>query len=384
VRRRNVQAFLAVLVLIVLLAPVVYLFTKLWSTTSGSASTTTTERAAVSYARPVNALLAALVDAQYAAARRTAVDPSAIKAAVEEVNAADRRSSDPLQVRQRWTQLSREIDNALAQNASGPDALRVYGAPIVLTQALLDRIVDSSKVTRDSGPGYYQLTRVAMHNLPEVVVHAGRVTALALAPGSTAAGRQAGPDPQLTIAADRLVRAVADVSTGLRSGTEPGASYAVDLNLLRPLDEFAGAADALNQAVAALDVPGSGARDPLDAANALVKAKALVLENAVLDAFDGQLAADARGYSGQRRILVGAAGIVLVAAAALLWLCLPRPAAPGTGGTAEPDAGLDGRHSQPVEGAAQRFPDLVDARQLLPQVGAHRSRTVSPESAGTR
>src|SRR5256885_7976712 len=110
-RRRNLQAFLAVLVLIVLLAPVAYLFTELWSTTSGSAGTTTTERAAVAYARPINTLLAALVDAQYAAVRRTAVDPSGIKAAVDEVNAVDHRSSDALQVRQRWTQLSREIDN---------------------------------------------------------------------------------------------------------------------------------------------------------------------------------------------------------------------------------------------------------------------------------
>ena len=72
-RRRNLQAFLAVLVLIVLLAPVAYLFTKLWSTTSGSAGTTTTERAAVAYARPVNTLLAALVDAGYVGvARRVA------------------------------------------------------------------------------------------------------------------------------------------------------------------------------------------------------------------------------------------------------------------------------------------------------------------------
>src|SRR5947207_11518550 len=260
-RRRNVQVILAATVLVVLLAPVVYLFTTLWSATDRSATTTTTERAAVAYARPVNTLLAALVDAQYTAARRATVDPSAVKAAVDEVNAVDRRSSDPLQVRQRWTPLSREIDNTLNQNASGPDALRVYAAPIVLTQALLDRIADSSKVTSDTGPGFFQLTQVAMRNLPDVVVNAGRVTALALVPESSAAGRSAGPDPQLTIAADRLVQAAADVSTGLRSGTAPGASYAVDLNLLRPLDEFAAAADALNQTAAALDVPGSGARD---------------------------------------------------------------------------------------------------------------------------
>jgi hypothetical protein len=396
-RRRNVRGFLAVLVLFVLLAPVVYLFTQLWTSTGSATATTTSERSAVAYSRPVSKLLAALVDTQYAAVRGARIDPSSIRSAIDDVNAVDHGSTDPLQIRQRWAQLPHEIDNALNQNTTGPDALRTYAAPIALTQALLNRIADSSRATTDPGPGSYQLTQVALRNLPDVVVNAGQVSALAFATDTTASSRStrgtaAVPDPRLTIAEDRLAQAANDVSTGLRAGTDPGASYAVDLNLLGPLDEFAAAADELSQTAAGLVVPGSGARDRIDAANTLVKTKALALEGAVLSAFDAQLVSDNDGYDRQRQALLLATAIIVLAAVALLWLRMPKPVVRyiETGGRL--DEAAQGRHSYPPpEGEAvapdlpKRIPDLVDARDLLPSaVGNHRSRGMSQEAAGSR
>src|SRR6266511_1804196 len=148
-RRRTVQIFVAVLVLVLLLAPVVYLFGQLWSSTGSAMEIAQTERAAVAYARPLHKLLAALVDAQSAAARETAVDAPGVRAVVDEVDAVDRQLTDPLQARQRWNQLRHEIDSTLTQNPSGSEALRGYAAPIALTQALLARIADASKVTGD-------------------------------------------------------------------------------------------------------------------------------------------------------------------------------------------------------------------------------------------
>jgi hypothetical protein len=166
-------------------------------------------------------------------------------------------------------------------------------------------------------------------------------------------------------------------------GVPGGANYSFDLNLLRPLDEFAAAADDLSQAAAGLEVPGSGARDRVDAANTLVKTKALGLETAVLDAFDTQVTAHAGDYAGQRRILVLAAVIIVLAAGALLWLRVPRPARPPrAGGLERFDTGVEGRHSYPVQGddvrphGSQRIPDLVDARNLLPPQFAQMGRAV--------
>jgi len=363
-RRRQVRAVLAVLALVVLLAPLGYLFAGQWVATGDAASTTVAERAAVAYARPVGKLLATLVDAQYAAARNAAGDGSAVRSAIDDVNALDREQGDPLDLRPRWIQLRQEIDNAVNRNPGGAHG---YAAPIALTQALLDRIADASRVTHDATAGAFQLTQVALRSLPAVLVNAGQLSALVQA---TADARV--PDAQLPVAQDRLTQAATDVGTGLRGGTDPGATYAVDLNLLGPLDEFAAAADGLNQTANGLAVPGSGARDRIDAAYTQLEAKALALESAVFDALDSQVGAHSGRDTGQRRILYVLAGVTVLAAVALLWLRVPRPAGPAPVG---PDD-AEGRHRYPAgDGAAPEVPDLVDARDLL---GPHLVRLGRP------
>ena len=363
-RRRQVRAVLAVLALVVLLAPLGYLFAGQWVATGDAASTTVAERAAVAYARPVGKLLATLVDAQYAAARNAAGDGSAVRSAIDDVNALDREQGDPLDLRPRWIQLRQEIDNAVNRNPGGAHG---YAAPIALTQALLDRIADASRVTHDATAGAFQLTQVALRSLPAVLVNAGQLSALVQA---TADARV--PDAQLPVAQDRLTQAATDVGTGLRGGTDPGATYAVDLNLLGPLDEFAAAADGLNQTANGLAVPGSGARDRIDAAYTQLEAKALALESAVFDALDSQVGAHSGRATGQRRILYVLAGVTVLAAVALLWLRVPRPAGPAPVG---PDD-AEGRHRYPAgDGAAPEVPDLVDARDLL---GPHLVRLGRP------
>jgi hypothetical protein len=363
-RWRNLRGLLAVPLVLVLVVPVFYLFGKVWAATGDSAATLSAERSAVAYARPVDRLLAALVAAQGAAVHHTSVDPAGIKAAVDDIAAVDRRSNDPLRVRQRWTQLHQEVDNTLSQNATGADALRAYAGPIALAGALLDRLAIASKVTQDPGPGSYQLTRAALHSLPDATVNAGQVSALAATtPPAPIPARSPGTaprDPALAVAADRLARAVTDIGTGLRAGTDPGANYAVDLNLLKPLDEFTAAADALGQTAAGLDVAGSGARDRIDPANALLQTKALALEAAVLDAFDAQINANSAGSTGQRRLLILLAVIMVLAGGALLWLWwwlagLGRRGAERAGRHGYPSEGDDGLDGPPTT------PDPVDA-----------------------
>ena len=385
VSRATVRTVLAVLVVAVLLVPAGYLFLRQWTATGTALTTTAAERAAVAYARPVDRLLAVLVDTQLAAVRGTAVDPATVRAAVDDVDTVDRGSANALLVHQRWTELSHEIDNALSRNTAGTDALKAYAAPIALAQALLDRIVAASKVTTDATTGSYQLAQVALRSLPEVVVDAGQVDALAVF----------APDPRLSVAEDRLTRAAGDASTGLRSGSDQVATYAVDLNLLKPLDEFTAAADTMGQAAAALDTPAS-APDRVDAARADLASRTLVLEAAVLDTFESRLSVRAAGYAGQRRLLVLSALAVVLAATALLWLALPRrvavprprtaPAGGLSGGLSGglPEA-AEGRHSQPV--ATDRtgnLPDLVDARELLTPLPAQRTGGLTQEAAQPR
>jgi hypothetical protein len=370
-RRGNLSAALTVLALVVLLAPVVLLFVRLWSATADASATTTDERAAVAYARPVDKLLSVLVDAQRSAARKSTVDAATVRAAADDVDAVDRRSDDPLQVRSRWTQLRHEIDTVLNKKVGGAEAVAAYAAPIALTGALLGQLAESAGVIGDRSPDATQLTRVALRDLPDVLAESGGLTALAAS--GDPAGRVA-TDAQLAVVGDRLARSASDVSAGLRAGTDPGANYAVDLGLLAPLDAFSAAADALNQVVAGLNRAGGGARDQLDAANTLVKTKALDLQTAVLDAFDTQLAADSQGQAGRRRELVLAAMAVLLAAVALLWLgvrgvVMPRAESGAESGYADGD--------EPRPSGSPRTPDLVDARELI-------SSQVVPANGGGR
>jgi hypothetical protein len=358
------RALLTVLALLVLLGPVVYLFARSWNATGGAATDAAAERTAVAYARPATNLLAALVDAQYNAARATGADTAGVRAAVDEINSVDRAGNDPLQIRQRWTEVAHEVDRTLSENPAGQDALRVYAVPIALTQALLGRIADSSRITRDPAPGSYQLSQVALRGLPDVIVNAGQVSALAT--------QTRAADARLLVAQDRLTRASSAVSTGLRAGTEPGADYVVGLNLLGPLDEFSAAADSLNQAVTALDAPGG--RERVDGANALVKTKALGLSTAVLTAFDSQLGAHASDINGQRRLLVLAALLALLAVAGLLWLRVYPQRAPGVERSEEDSRARHG-YVPADAGAPPRIPDLMDARELLPAgLGAQHNR----------
>lgn len=362
-RRGSLTPVVSVVLLVVLLVPVAVLFVRQWNSTGDARSATADERAAVAYARPVDKLLSVLLDAQATAVRKGNVDPAVVQAAADNVDAVDRGGDDTLQVRSRWTQLRHEIDTAVAKKATGLDAIATYASPIALTQALLTQLAESTGIGSDPAPGATQLTQVALRDLPDVLANAAGLAArVAVGPTSGGNGQ---PDAQFGVLADRLATAADDVGTGLRAGTDPGANYAIDLSLLAPLDAFSAAADALNQTAAALDTPGSGARDRIAAATTLLQGKALDLQSAVLTTFDNQLAATARDYSGQQRELTFAAIVIALAAVALLWLGVRTPR-PRTEPVEEPAGYSDGGVEVPRPVASARTPDLVDARQLIP------------------
>jgi hypothetical protein len=376
--RRTVQTILSVAVLGALLVPSGYLFTKLWSSTSDGIRTVGTERGGLAYARPLSKLLGTLLDAQAQAVVGGNVDDTPIRGAVDEVNAADRQAGDPLGVRQRWGQLSHEIDTVLGQKPTGSDAIPGYGTPIGLAQALLGRISDDVKVSPDFGPSGYHLVETALEDLPEVSVNAGQLTALAHVVDPSR--KNAPPDNRLTVAQDRAAQAASAVSVGLRAGGDPTSTFPVDLNMLGPLDEFAAAVDALTQTSAALAVPNSGARNQIDAVDERVQKAALTLEAAVLTAFDSQLTSRAGGYDTQRRDLLVAGVVIALAAAVLLWLRVPTQGVAGSEPVEEvapetPSSMYAPVVERPVPAPAP-IPDLVDARELLTPELVHVGRAV--------
>ena len=376
--RRTVRTVVAVAVLAALLFPVGYLFTRLWTGTGDTVRSLEGERAGVAYARPLTQVLAALLDAQNTAVIGGNVDPTDIRDAVDQFNKVDRQYGDPVGVRQRWGQVSHEIDAVLAQKPTGADAVGGYATSIGLAQVLLDRIADASKIAPTTNLSGYHLIETGLQSLPAVTVNAGQVTALAhvidLSTTPSSSRRTGIPDPRLTVAQDRLSQAADEVTSGLRSSGDSAPNYPVDLSLLGPLDEFAAAVDELNQTVAGLTVPNSGARNRIDAANDRVQKAGLTLQTAVLNTFDSQVSGQVDSSAGQRRTLVIAGIVIALTAAALLWLRVPG-AAP-VEGPEEPAQPLRPPSTYPREPEPEPIPDLMDARDLLAPELVHMGRAV--------
>jgi hypothetical protein len=358
-----------ILVLVLLLAPAVYLFGRAWSASGVSADVVAAERAAITVGRPLNNLLAALVDARSTAAHKITVDDSGIHAAVNEINRLDSTLLEQLGADQRWSQLTSEIDTTLSRNASGADALAAYATSIALNQAMLDWIADSSRVTQDPA-GSYLVIEVALHRLPEAVNAAGELATIA-ATGDGKAASQA----MIAVSQDRLNHVAEEVGVALRSTTEHSASYAADLRVLQPLDEFLAAANEVSKAAAELGTT-SAALDRIDNASTKLKTAAVALAAAVFNAFTAQLDANAGVYSGQRQILVVLGLLMVLATAALLWLRFPRTAAPKPHDPLIDKAGRHG-YQEGIDAKPERTehpPNLVDARELLSRESAGAGR----------
>jgi hypothetical protein len=367
--RRAPRITIGVAAFAALCLPIAYMSGQLWTSAGDSQAFVATERVGVTYTRPLTKLLAGLVDAQSAAVRGAQVDVVGIRAQVEEVNRVDREPGDPLHLGPRWSQVASQVETALGQKVTGKEALRAYATPIALTQALLNKVGDVSKVLRDPGLDAYYLIDTVLR-VPQVIVDAGQVAALA--------GPARSDDTQLAVAQDRINRSAQAISMGLRVAA--GASTK-DLNVLGTLDEFAAAADAMGQTARALNTPGSTARTEIDAAQRRLHIAALTLETAALNAFDSLLKQRATRYSDRRATTAFAGLLAALAAATLLWLRLPGAAVAHTrSGEArgeDTDDGDDYR-AEPAAGSNEgdEVADLVDARQLLAPELVHVGRAV--------
>ncbi|HEX6681516.1 MAG TPA: hypothetical protein VF062_01890, partial [Candidatus Limnocylindrales bacterium] len=232
-------ALAMLLALAVLLMPVGYLFVAVWSANTASAGVVETERAAVAFGRPLNNLMAMLVDARTTAVQKITIEDSGITAAVKQINLIDRDIAERLGTDQRWAELDTEITNTLNNAASGSDALAAYATPIRLTQAMLDWIAESALARPDPG-GSAHLLDVALHQLPQSIAAAGELAAAA-----TSGDDRVATQFQLAVSQDRVRVLAEQVAATLRTANEheSSAPFAAGLNILTPLDTFAAAAN---------------------------------------------------------------------------------------------------------------------------------------------
>lgn len=343
-RRWRGARIITLAIAVIALLPIAYVFNGSLASTKEDLQVNAVQRAGVGYMRPLTTLLAALVDAQGMAVRGEPAAADAVRNAIEQVNQVDKASGDPLEVKQRWSQLRAEIESALGKAVSGPDAMGTYAESIGLTQALLSSIGDTSMIARNSGVEAQYLIETAVAAVPDVIVNAGQVAGLA---GSATAA-----DPRVVVALDRISRAAQAIRVGPHSGPDQTVAGAASLGLLEPLDEFTAAADSLVQAASPKTFTAGRPLTDLDRALRRVRQAALGLDAAVLDALNVLLERRLTELNAQRRNTWIAGVLILAAAAALLWLPLMSE------GSARR---LTGRFERPARS------DLPDAPERLGQ-----------------
>ena len=384
--RHQARTLVALGLVAALLLPLGYLFRQSWTSTGDTARFVAAERTGVAYVDKITILLALLSSAQAAAVRGAAVDAAGVRAAVQEVDQLDPQSTDPLGIRERWAPLPGQIEAALRQKAKGQPALHAYAGPIGLTHGLLRKIGDSSKIVGDPGLDAYHLMDTALLRMPEVIVSTGQLGALAQGAAAGSNSRVAGAAAQIAVAQDRVASAAEAISLGLRTGSDATTSDTLSRTILKPLDEFVAAVDALVKASTALAAWGRGAPAEVDATYRRVHETALALDSAVLDQFDSVLEQRGEDIAGQRRAALLAALVALLAAVILPWLRLPGRVTPSARGSEE--AGQVGRRGEPftpsATGPSEAEPaaSVVEARHLISPEPVHVGRVAMPTRQG--
>jgi hypothetical protein len=344
--RRGGRVLVAIALVVALVLPLAYLFSQVWTTTGDAQRFVTSERTGARYVEKLTTLLARLTAAQVAAVRGTAVDAEAVRSAVKEVDSLDPRGTDSLDLRERWGPLPGQIEIALRQKGRGQAAHRAYAGPIGLVHGLIGKVGDASEVVRDPELDGYHLMDTALVRVPDVLLDAGRLGALAFGATSAPNTRVAGPEPQIAVVQDRVARSTEAISLGLRTGTDGTSSDTLGNNLLKPLDELVAAVDGLVRSSTSLATGNKAAPAQVGTATNLVNETALALGNAVLGEFDALLEQRADDIAGQRRNAVIALVIAVVVAVVLPWF-----------------RRIPGRRR--ADRTTLSTPDIVDARDLL-------------------
>ncbi|MEU8076738.1 hypothetical protein AB0B31_14935 [Catellatospora citrea] len=357
--RRGGALLLAVGLLAATIGSFGFVLSKLWDLTDQGTRSATTERAGAGYLRPLNHLLAALVEAR-SATLGSGAELAGVRAAFDETAAAETRWGADLGTGERWRHLRERSDALLAAPGTGRVAYQRYDELIALTTGMMDFVGDSSQLTVDAELGSVYLIDIALTQLPAVLLGGAQITDEAVqARRAEDAARQLAA---IRISTARYVVATsADVvGTNLDKVTNSAAGPEVSEALLVAVDPFRAAIDAvappapLRPTAVDLDAP------ELRNAVGQVTAAFRPLADAVLVALDKVLATRIDGFTDERRSAYAATAAGVVVGAALLWWAVP--AAGRRGG--KRDDGRPGRDLPDIARVAGDLPQL-DPQQLL-------------------
>jgi hypothetical protein len=363
--RRRRRGVVVTVITVALMLPFASTFAAYWGNTEDDLSVVRSERQGVEYLRPLLKLAGELAEAQTAAVRGDRPNAAAVQSAVAAVAAVDQVHGASLDVTERWTGLRKRISDLQARTVTGREALASYSEVTGLTQALLNKVGDTSQLILDPELDSYYLMDTALLRLPLLLVDSGRMvdlTRLAAVRLDQPEAVRVGP---IFAARDRLASTSASIDVGLRKSFDATSSSTLGPSLLGQVDRLRSAVSELAPADVLIDSPVSLSNpDGLAADRERLAETALQLGDASLAALDGLLDARETGIQQARTGVLAGLALTVIAGGLLLRSRLPRREEADS----RPDETELARQRRSAEEAELRMADLhelIDARELL-------------------
>ncbi|MEN3361463.1 MAG: hypothetical protein V7637_5445 [Mycobacteriales bacterium] len=373
-RSRRITA--AVATVVILSVPMAVLFGLLWGARTADYKSNSAERRGARYLMPVTQLISTLTGQQSATVRGRSVDTAAVRRDIAGVDAIDKQIGVQLSMSDRWAKLRQSVLTVTGRSFADPgDAYTAYSELLDKAIALVREVGDTSQLILDPQLDTYYVMNAAMLRIPDVIVDGGRYSDLAYLVVQRKQTGQVAQIAQLDTARLDVTESSTDLAEGLEKAFDATRSETLGPAMLRELDNYRTAVDALAPRTAALR-PSSLQLDPTVIGNAQedLQRTALDLDKAALGQLD--LLLGKRISAAERELAAATVALLLgvgLVVAGVVWLPARRrraavpPAVP-------PPPRPAGRHGE------RRAADSVDARELVASSGL----ALPPRRGGTR
>lgn len=313
--RRVVLVSVSVLVLVGLFAAVVR---QSLLTNGESRRIVQAEQDGAAMLHPMTSVLGELVAAQSAAVRGEAVNAGAVRSALAAVATEDTEHGVELGTHERLVDLTRKVETALSQPATGRAAFDTYAALVTLASDLMKQIGDRSNLIHDPDLDSYYLMDAAIIRLPEAVTLAGRASDLvALADGNTLVGEDA---IRAAVARFGVSDAAEQLSSGLTLSVASTDRTVLGGNIADTLDKFKDAAAAFAPPTMLAELSSTVDAATLATNARRVSAAATPLAHRLLFELQELLRARSDRLASQLRFTLVATGVVGLVGLFLLYL----------------------------------------------------------------
>lgn len=375
---RSRRVIAAVGVVAILAVPMAVLFGLLWSARVSDYHSNNAERRGARYLAPVTDLISTLAAQQSATVRGRPVDGTAVQRSIAGVDAIDREVGGKLGVADRWVKLRQRVLEVTGKAYSDPtDGFTAYSELLSTAVTLVRKVGDTSNLILDPRLDTYYVMNAAMLRIPDIIVDGARYSDLAYLTVQRKLTGQVAQIAALDTARLDVTESASDLEDGLEKAFDATSSDTLGPAMLRELDNFRTAVDALAPPTSPVQ-PASVKLDPGVISNNQedLQRTALDLDKAALGQLDVLIG---KRITGVVRVLVVAVLALLLglalAVALVVWLPARRQRAASAVPPTPPPARPAGRH-----GDRRGDPDSVDARELVASSGL----AIPPRRGGTR